>query len=477
MSFCQYCGEKNPDTSKFCFRCGKPLGTFVPANQPPVPVQNNEPVVDPDATQRVQMPFNEPAFDQPAPEQISTPFDEPAPAQVNVPYNEPSFSQPVPEQVNVPYNEPAFEQPVPEQVNVPYNESAYGQANVPYNEPAFQQYNQGQMNVPYNEPSFQPPQPQKKKKNKTPIIAVCAILVIIIAAAAALIFTHTICLFHEYSEPTCTKAAVCTYCDKEGDGALGHKWADATCTEAKKCETCGETEGEALGHTWNEATCTVAKTCSVCNEVDGEALGHNYTGGSCTEASMCSRCNEMGTEAPGHTESDWVAEKEATLSAGGYEVKRCEVCDTLLDSRNTSKKEPQVKSDSFNFGHYEFAEWIDDEISDIEVDYNYELDGSYVYYEIRTDDYDEGFIMLEVNSAGEVNKIVCWFEDETLAAAFCILTATGIDPNFAKTDAVQEFNNGGDSFTDAGMSVGYLTTDSGYKYAALIPSSASSNNA
>ena len=451
MSFCQYCGEKNPDTSKFCFRCGKPLGSFVPANQPPVPVHNNAPVINPDATQRVQMPNNEPSFSQSVSEQVSTPFDEPV------------MEQSVPEQVNVPYNEPSFPQPMPEQVNVPYNE------------PAFQQYNQIQTNVPYNEPSFQPPQPQKKKKNLTPVIAVCAILVVIIAAAAALIFTHTICLFHEYSEPTCTKTAVCTYCDKEGDKALGHKWGNATCTAAKKCETCGEVEGEALGHTWNEATCTVAKTCSVCNEVEGEALGHNYTGGSCTEASMCSRCYEMGTVAPGHTDGEWVVEEEATLTEGGYEVKRCKVCNALIDERDTSKKDPQVKTDSFNFGHEEFVEWIQEEINDIDIYYDEEDDG-YVSYNIYTNDNDEGFIMFEVNSSGEVTKIVCWFEEETLAAAFIILAAEDIDPAFSNDNASRAFANGDVPYTDAGMTVGYLTSG-GYTFAVLMPSSASSNNA
>lgn len=420
MSFCQYCGKQNPDSSKFCFSCGKPLEAFSPESQPVVPEQNNAPYFEQEnATERVQMP-----------------------------YSEPQFQQNYPEQNNPVYNEPGYE-PV---------------YQPPMGEP---------MNASYNEPAFIP---TEAKKNKTPIIAACAIVAILLVTAAVLIFTHTICIFHEYSEATCEKAAVCSYCDKEGEAALGHAWKDATCTAPKTCETCGKTEGDVNPHSWNDATCTAPKTCADCNKTEGTELGHDWQGGSCTVAGTCGRCGVKGTEAPGHTEGAWVAEEEATLLEGGYEVKRCEVCDTLLDSRNTSKKDPQVKANSFNFGHYEFAEWIDYEISDMEVDYNYEIDGSYVYYDIWTDDYDEGFFMLEINSAGEVSNIVCWFEDEALAAAFCILAATGIDPNFAQTDAVQEFNSGGDSFTDAGMSVGYFTTDEGYKYAVLIPSSASSEN-
>ena len=420
MSFCQNCGENNPDTSKFCFRCGKPLGSFVPANQPPAPMQNDTPVDDLYATQRVQMPF-----------------EEPAPTQTNAPYEEPA------------YNQPAFEQ------------------SMPYNEPAFQQYNQNQFNNPYNN------EPPKKKKSKTPIIAVCAILVILIVAAAALIFTHTICLFHEYSEATCTEAAVCTYCDKEGDEAFGHKWKDATCTEAKKCETCEEVEGEALGHTWKDATCTEAKICTVCNETEGEALGHNYTGGSCTEASMCSRCYEMGTEAPGHSEGDWVVTDEATLNGSGREEKRCERCGVLVDYRTISMKTPQIKTDSFNFGHEEFVEWIENDISDLGVDYNYEIDeDGYIYYDVWVEgSYDEGFMMFEVNSAGEVTSMLFYFDDvnETLAASLAILVAEDIAPSFSNDNASYAFANGDDSYIDAGLIIKYMRNGE-YFFAAIAPS-------
>jgi len=135
MSFCQYCGEQNPDNSRFCFSCGKPLGQVEHA---------------------------------PMPEQV--------------PYNEPAYQPPMPEQM--PYNEPVYQPPVTEQ-----------------------------MNIPYNDPSFQPPKP---KKNKVPIIAAGAIVAILLVTAAVLIFTHTICIFHDYSEATCEQAAVCSYCEKEG---------------------------------------------------------------------------------------------------------------------------------------------------------------------------------------------------------------------------------------------------------------------
>ena len=35
-----------------------------------------------------------------------------------------------------------------------------------------------------------------------------------------------------------------------------HDWTQATCTEAAVCKECGETQGEPLGHDWAQATCT-----------------------------------------------------------------------------------------------------------------------------------------------------------------------------------------------------------------------------
>ena len=442
MSFCQYCGEKNPDTSKFCFRCGKPLGAFVPANQPPAPMQNNNPMANPDATQRVQMPYNEP---------VNQPF---VPEQTNDPFAEPAFVQNAPEQTNEFFAEPAFQQ------------FDQGQMNMPYSEPAFQQFNQGQMNVPYNDLPLQQP----KKKSKAPIIAVCAIVVILIAVAAVLILTHTICLFHEFSEPTCTEPAVCTYCDKEGDDALGHDWKDANCTEAKTCETCGEVEGEALGHTWIDPTCTVAMTCTVCGATDGEALGHDYIGGSCTEASMCSRCYEMGSAAPGHTEGSWTAVTEATLVSTGEEELCCANCGVLLDQRVSAKKDAQVKADSFNFGHYEFAQWVE-ETQNIIVDYDYEVDyeDGFITYYIETLDYDEGFMMMETNAAGEVVTVLFYFEDGSLAGALAVLVASEIDPGFSQDGAIEAFDTYNyDSYSDAGMNI-VFTSNEGYVFATPSP--------
>ncbi len=399
MSFCQYCGENNPDNSKFCFRCGKPLSVAAPVSQPEGPEQN---YYNDNAAQMGQVPYEEPAYQPPAAEQMNT-------------Y----------------YEEPSYQNQMPEQMNVPYGESSY-------------QPMSAEGNGAYNIPGYQP---VKAKKNKTPIIATCAIIAIIIITAAVLILTHTICIFHEFSSATCEKASTCNYCDKVDEEALGHDWKDATCTEAKICARCAETEGEALGHSWQ--------------------------GGSCTEPERCSRCNAEGDRLLEHS-GEWETDYVATLVDTGSETLVCVACGAELDTRETAKKDPQVKSDSFNFGHEEFVEWLEETLN-VSVDYDYIAEDGFISYDIWTDSENVGFTMFEVDSAGEVTSIIIYFDDSSLAGALAILIASEIDPNFAQDDAIEAFDVYNlESFSDSGMTVIYTSTEGGYVYAALTPDGSAS---
>lgn len=79
-----------------------------------------------------------------------------------------------------------------------------------------------------------------------------------------------------------------------------HDWTQATCTEAAVCKECGETQGEPLGHDWAQATCTEPKTCTRC----GKTTGHQVT--------------------------EWITEAEATCTAAGVEKGVCTACGETL---------------------------------------------------------------------------------------------------------------------------------------------------
>lgn len=100
--------------------------------------------------------------------------------------------------------------------------------------------------------------------------------------------------------------------------ALGHDFADATCTEPKKCrrEGCGKTEGEALGHSFtnyvakNDATCTA----------DG------------TKVAKCDRCDETDTIADvgsklAHSFTNYTSDNNATCITDGTKTAKCDNCD------------------------------------------------------------------------------------------------------------------------------------------------------
>lgn len=107
------------------------------------------------------------------------------------------------------------------------------------------------------------------------------------------------------------------------------------------------------------ATCTEkglseGKKCSICGEiilkqVETPTIGHNYTEvitePTCTEGGYTTRtCNDCGhiikedeIPATGHTSSDWIVENAATDNDEGLEVKKCTVCDEILEERSIPK--------------------------------------------------------------------------------------------------------------------------------------------
>ena len=84
-----------------------------------------------------------------------------------------------------------------------------------------------------------------------------------------------------------------------------HEWVAASCTAPRHCPLCGATEGGPLAHTWTAATCTAPKTCAVCGVTEGDPLGH--------------------------TPGDWERADSAVL--GGKEVRKCTVCNEILETR------------------------------------------------------------------------------------------------------------------------------------------------
>lgn len=121
-------------------------------------------------------------------------------------------------------------------------------------------------------------------------------LLIVGAAVLLCVFVLLLLTVHFWTDSTCTEAAHCKLCRKEGDAALGHDWTAADCLTPKTCATCGETEAEPLGHDWQAATCEKAETCSLCGETRGEKLGHSLVAATCEEAAYCSICGySVGT--------------------------------------------------------------------------------------------------------------------------------------------------------------------------------------
>lgn len=315
---------------------------------------------------------------------------------------------------------------------------------------------------PNDEGAYQPP--VKKKNSKTPIIIAAAVVVILAVVAAVLILTHTICLFHEYSEPTCEEAATCVYCEKEGDSALGHAWTDATCEVPKTCIRCQKTEGDKLPHIWKDATCVAPKFCENCSIAEGEALGHEWQGGSCTEPGRCVRCGIEGDEPAGHIDGEWVVDTEATLVKGGSESLLCAECDEVIDTRMTIAKDPAVNGTAFNFTEAEFVEWLEVYLGFSIIDSS----AGEVYSFVTSAGGYKGDIAVECDETGNVYAIGILMDDATTTITTAMGLASNINPVFyyGEDDIAAVYEDG--YYTDALLTVAYDDSD-GFCIAVIAP--------
>ena len=67
------------------------------------------------------------------------------------------------------------------------------------------------------------------------------------------------------------------------------------------------------------------------------ACSHSWKSATCTEPKTCTKCGATEGSAKGHTSSDWTVTKEATETAEGTKVKKCTVCDTVLETASIAK--------------------------------------------------------------------------------------------------------------------------------------------
>ena len=148
----------------------------------------------------------------------------------------------------------------------------------------------GTYSLPEN--NTEPPRPNKKK------------ILIGVAAMIAVVLLIGFFTIHIYTDPTCTEAARCKICGREGAPALGHDYDEATCDHLATCKRCGATTGQMLEHEFVDATCTEPRTCKNCGKTEGDPLGHDYKDADCTNPQICKRCGEENGEPLGH---DWQA--------------------------------------------------------------------------------------------------------------------------------------------------------------------------
>lgn len=143
-------------------------------------------------------------------------------------------------------------------------------------------------------------------------------------SAATLLLAGCQCS-HEWSEPTCTKPAICAVCNEIQGEPTGHIWQEATCEQPRSCADCGATEGAPLGHDWLEASCTVPRTCARCEQTTGEMLEHDWIEASCTAPRTCSVCAKTEGD---KLEHDYIRQilVRATCAREGRERLTCSRC-------------------------------------------------------------------------------------------------------------------------------------------------------
>lgn len=162
---------------------------------------------------------------------------------------------------------------------------------------------------------------------------------------------------HQWTDATCVAPRTCAVCGKTEGEPLPHNWMPATCTAPKTCASCGGFEGDALGHKWEPATCTSPKICSVCKDQEGEPLPHSVTEyetsvePSCTAEGqgkgICSSCgNNVNVTIPplGHNPGEWAIETEATYYESGERVKRCTVCEEIVERETFDMTEEEKEA-------------------------------------------------------------------------------------------------------------------------------------
>ena len=142
-----------------------------------------------------------------------------------------------------------------------------------------------------------------------------------------------------------------------------HIGGTATCTAKKKCSICGEPYGEPdtsnhthlsdwkfdetghwktcedcgaiiekAAHSGGAATCAETKRCEICNQSYGEFDPNNHTHLSDWTSDEthhwkdCADCNATGIDKAIHAYSDWIIDKEATVTEAGLKHRTCSVC-------------------------------------------------------------------------------------------------------------------------------------------------------
>ena len=277
------------------------------------------------------------------------------------------------------------------------------------------------------------------------IVGVLGGVVLLGVVFAVLVFTHVICLSHDFMP--------------------------ATCTEGEKCSYCGKTQGDAAGHQWKTATCQSPKTCTVCNQKEGETGSHVWIAATCTTPETCSECGKTQGSVPGHTEGNWEATKAATLMSKGEEALKCTTCGENIKTRTTEVKTPGVSGSSFNFTDEEFIPWLES-IDDFTISKNttdVELDPDETAYFINVSDGGTCVMLLVHDSKGNICAMSFFRSDKnTTGDAIAIMIGLRVDRSFSSDKAVSDIVSS-DMYVSTNATVMRFSMDGGGYYTMLAP--------